>query len=99
MAAEQQGSPGEQSVTAKDVEVAERRANEARRGAAYAGLSAARSIEESARQHEHVAEMATESGTHPESARRHRQAASDDHAMAAQKRKESEADLRSGGAE
>jgi hypothetical protein len=45
-------SPGEGAITAEDVELAERRASEARERAAHAGLSAARSIAESARYHE-----------------------------------------------
>jgi len=49
-------SPSEEPVTAEHVELAERRAAEAREGAAHAGLSAARSFEESARLHEQVAQ-------------------------------------------
>ena len=48
-------SAGEEAVTAEDVELAERRVTAARERAAQAGLSAARSIEESARQHERIA--------------------------------------------
>jgi hypothetical protein len=91
----------ERSFTAEDVELAERRAAQARERAAHAGLSAARSVEESARHHERVAKVqdvtveqgASEVGVHQASARKHRQAAADDHKMAAQKRRESEADL------
>lgn len=91
----------EKAVTAADVELAERRVAEARERAAHAGLSAARSIEESARQHERVAVVedqtveqgASHTAVHAECASRHRQAAADDHKMAEAKRKESEADL------
>lgn len=92
----------EKAVTAEDVELAERRVADARERAAYAGLSAARSIEESARQHDRVASVqdqtvergASRIAVHEESASRHRQAAADDRKMAEQKRRESEADLR-----
>ncbi len=49
--------PGKEDVTAQDVERAERRVAEARERAALAGLSAARSFEESARQHERLASV------------------------------------------
>ena len=93
--------PLEQAVTAEDVDRAESRAAEARERAALAGLSAARSFEESALQHERVAKVqdvtvaqgASHSEVHRESASRHRQAAAEDRKLAQQKRKESEADL------
>jgi hypothetical protein len=93
--------PHEQSITAKDIDRAERRAAEARERAALAGLSAARSFEESARRHERFAKVqdvtVAQGASHPEvhrkSASRHRQAAADDRKLAHQKRKESEADL------
>jgi hypothetical protein len=96
--------PPEQTFTAADVAHAERRAAEARERAAHAGLSAAQSIEESARYHERVAKVqdvtveqgASEIGVHQASARKHRQAAVDDHKLAEEKRKESEADLNLG---
>ena len=94
-------SPGEESVTAEDVDLAEDRAKEAGERAAHAGLAAARSIEESARFHEQVAngqvrtieQGASDAGAHQKSVIRHRQAAADDRKAAEQKRKESEADL------
>lgn len=93
--------PLEQAITAADVDQAENRAAEARERAALAGLSAARSFEESARQHEQVAMVqdvtADQGSSHPEahrrSAFRHRQAAADDRNLAQRKRKECEADL------
>lgn len=93
--------PFQQAFTAEDVDLAERRAAEARERAAHAGLSAARSIEESARHHEHVAKVqdvsvaqgVSHTNVHRESAMRHRQAAVDDRKLAEQKRTESEADL------
>jgi hypothetical protein len=93
MAAENQSPRDDQPITAEDVESAERKVDDARRGAAYAGLSAANSIAESARKHEQIADLVAEAQTHPESARRHRKAARDDRNMAERKRKESEADL------
>jgi hypothetical protein len=94
-------SPGEGTVTAEDVVLAERRASEARQRAAYAGLSAARSMEESARYHEQFAKVQDQSvrqgvsdtAVHRRSATLHRQAAADDRDLAERKRKESEADL------
>jgi hypothetical protein len=93
--------PLEQSVTAEDVDRAERRVAAARERAALAGLSAARSFEESARRHERVAKVqdvtAAQGASHPEvhrkSAIRHRQAAADDRKLAQRLRKESELDL------
>jgi hypothetical protein len=93
--------PLEQAITAADVDRAENRAAEARERAALAGLSAARSFEESALQHEHVAMVqdvtAEQGASHPDvhrrSAFRHRQAAADDRKLARRKRKECEADL------
>ena len=93
--------PVEHSITGEDVDRAERRAAEARERAALAGLSAARSFEESARHHERVAKVqdvtVAQGASHPEvhrkSAIRHRQAAAEDRKLAQQKRKESEADL------
>ncbi len=101
MATGQDPLRGEQAITADDVELAERRAAEARERAAHAGLSAARSFEESAIQHERVAEVqdwTVEQGVphadvHRRSAMRHREAAADDRKLAELKRKESEADL------
>ncbi len=92
--------PPEQACTHEDVALAERRAAEARERAGHAGLSAARSIEESARHHEHlarvqdvaVAQGVSHSNVHRESAMRHRQAAAEDRRLAEEKRKESEAD-------
>ncbi|UXA05539.1 hypothetical protein KXD96_21830 [Mycobacterium sp. SMC-2] len=99
MAIENQ-SPGH-AFTTKDAELAERRAAEARERAAQAGLSAARSIERSALQHERVARVqdrtieqgASHEDLHREWAAKHRDAAVDDHKLAELKRKESEADL------
>lgn len=93
--------PSERAFTAEDVKVAERKAAEARERAAHAGLSAARSIEESARHHEHIAKVqdvsvaqgVSHTKVHRESAMRHRQAAAEDRKLAEEKRKESEADL------
>ncbi|WP_406814648.1 hypothetical protein [Mycobacterium sp. M23085] len=93
--------PSENAVTAQDVERAERRAAAARERAARAGLSAARSFEESALQHERVArtqDWTVEQGVshtdvHRRSAIKHRQAAEEDRKLAELKRKESEADL------
>lgn len=93
--------PSEEAVSAQDVEAAERRVAEARGRAAYAGLSAARSIEESARQHERLASVqdvsvdrgVSHTDVHRTSADRHREAAAEDRKMAEAKRKESEADL------
>jgi hypothetical protein len=90
-------------VTAEIVE-AERRASEARERAAHAGLSAARSFEESAIQHERVAEIqdrgveqgVSDVGVHQRSAAVHRQAAADDRYLARLKRTESEACLADG---
>jgi hypothetical protein len=84
------------------VELAERRAAQARERAAYAGLSAARSFEKSARRHEQLAQVqdgtveqgaASHTDQHRESARRLREAAAEEHKLAELKRKESEADL------
>lgn len=94
-------APGEQAFTAADVELTERRAAEARERAAHAGLSAARSFEESARRHEQLAQVQdrtvelglSHTDQHRESASRHRAAAAEDHKLAKLKRKESEADL------
>lgn len=94
-------TPGEGTVTAEDVGLAERRAREARERAAHAGLSAARSIEESARYHEEVAKVqdrtvaqgVSDTDLHRRSATLHRQAAADDRDLAKRKREESEADL------
>jgi hypothetical protein len=93
--------PPEKAFTADDVDLAERRAAAARERAAHAGLSAARSIEESARHHEHIAKVqdvtvaqgVSHPNVHRESALRHRQAAADDRKLAEEKRRESEADL------
>jgi hypothetical protein len=91
-------------VTAEDVDFAERRAAEAPERAARAGLSTARSIEESARQHERVAnvqDVTVEQGVSDvdvlrRSAIRHNQAAADDRRVAEQRRKEFEAELSPG---
>lgn len=91
----------DESVIADAVELAERRAGEARERAAHAGLSAARSLEESARAHERLARVqdgtvdqgAPHSDVHRESAIRHRAAAAEDRELSARKREESEADL------
>lgn len=104
MPAENEPPPrSEKAVTAEDVERAERRAAAARERAARAGLSAARSLEQSALRHERVAK--TQDGTveqgvlhtdaHRQSAVQHRQAAAEDRKLAELKRKESEADLAS----
>jgi hypothetical protein len=93
--------PREEAFTARDAEIAERRAAAARDRAAHAGLSAARSFEESAVKHEQVARVqdrtveqgASHGAVHRESAAKHRQAAVDDRKLAELKRKESEADL------
>jgi hypothetical protein len=100
-AAHQPPSPGEEPVTAEDVALAERRAAQAREGAAHAGLSAAHSLEESARLHEQVAQVeqrGVEQGVAGpdvprKSVTRHQQAADEDRALAEQKRRESEANL------
>jgi hypothetical protein len=97
-------SASDEVVTAEDVDFAERRAAEARERAAQAGLSAARSIEESARQHERVADVqdvavgqgVSDADVHKQSAARHRQAAADDRRVAGQRRKEFEAELSPG---
>ncbi|OBH26047.1 hypothetical protein A9X03_01455 [Mycobacterium sp. E1715] len=91
----------DETVTAKDVERAERRAAEARERAAHAGLSAARSLEESALQHERIARVQDRSveqrvsdvGAHQKSAIHHREFAAEDRKLAELKRSESEADL------
>lgn len=101
MATGHQPPSGEEAVTPEDVQLTERRAAQARDRAAHAGLSAARSFEESAIQHERVARLedqtvergVSETGVHREFAMRHRQAAADDRGLAERKRKESEADL------
>ncbi|SEH57955.1 hypothetical protein SAMN04489835_1659 [Mycolicibacterium rutilum] len=88
-------------VTEVAVVEAQRRAREAREQAAHAGLSAAKSIERSARRHEEVAELQEQTAAKgipaPEvnhaSAARHRNAAQDDYTLARKKRAESEADL------
>ena len=93
--------PVEQAVTAEDVDLAERRAGEARERSALAGLSAARSFEESARHHERFAavqDVSVEQGVshtevHRKSAIMHRQAAVDDRKHAERKRRESEGNL------
>lgn len=96
-----ENQPREEAVTAMDVERAERRAAAARERAAHAGLSAARSFEESALKHEEVARVqdwavergVSHVGVHRESAAKHRAAAAEDRKLADLKRKESEADL------
>jgi len=98
--------PGESAFTAEDVELAERRVAMARERAARAGLSAARSFEESAIQHERVAKSqdwvvrqgVPHRDVHRESALKHRQAAAEDRKLAELKRRESEADLAAGAA-
>ncbi|CAM3175675.1 hypothetical protein MYCO108962_04130 [Mycobacterium colombiense] len=93
----------ENAVTAADVERAEHAAAAARERAARAGLSAAHSFEESAVQHDRVAEIqdwSVEQGVshtdvHHRSALKHRQAAEEDRKLARLKREESEADLTS----
>ena len=89
------------TVITKEVELAENRASRARERAAQAGLSAARSIEESARRHERLADAQdravgagiSDPQDHRESAALHRKAAAEDRRLAELKRKESEADL------
>lgn len=102
MPAETEPPPeSELAVTAEDVERAERRAAAARERAARAGLSAARSFEQSALQHERVARTqdwtvaqgVPHTDVHRLSAIKHRQAAEDDRKLAELKRRESEADL------
>lgn len=96
--------PDEKTVTAEDVEFAERRAAAARERAARAGLSAANSFEKSALHHERVAKMqdwtvaqgVPHTDVHRKSAIKHREAAAEDRKLAELKRKESEADLASG---
>lgn len=104
MPAETEPPPrSERAVTAQDVERAERRAAAARERAARAGLSAARSFEQSALQHERVARTqdwtvaqgVPHTDVHRRSAIKHRQAAEEDRRLAELKRKESEADLAS----
>lgn len=93
--------PGEKAFSSKDVERAERRVTEARERAAHAGLSAARSFEESAAHHERVARVqdqtvaqgASHDDLHRKSAAKHREAAVEDRKLAQLKREESEADL------
>ena len=85
---------GEQAFTAEDAELAERRAAAARERAAHAGLSAARSFEESALKHEEVARVqdaAVQQGVSHVGV--HREFAAEDRKLAELKRKESEADL------
>ena len=97
-------SASEEVVTPEDVDFAERRAPEARERAARSGLSAARSIEESARQHERIADVqdvaveqsVSDVDVRKESAVRHRRAAADDRRVAEQMRKEFEAELSPG---
>ncbi|MEE6175625.1 hypothetical protein [Mycobacterium sp. 050134] len=92
---------GEEDFIADEIEVAEDRARRARERAAQAGFSAADSLEESARRHEHFAEVEDEgvrqgvphTDVHRESARLHRKAAAEDRHLAELKRRESEADL------
>ncbi|MEB4210605.1 hypothetical protein [Mycobacterium sp. 94-17] len=92
---------GEKAVTAEDIELAEQKVAVARERAARAGLSAARSFEESAARHERVArvqDQAVQQGVlhtevHRRSGIKHRQAAQEDRRLAERKRKESEADL------
>ncbi|OBI45146.1 hypothetical protein [Mycobacterium colombiense] len=94
---------GEKAFTAEDVELAEHNAAAARKRAARAGLSAADSFEESAMQHERVAEIqdqtvqqgVSDTEVHRRSALKHREAAEEDRKLAELKRKESEADLAS----
>lgn len=94
---------GEKAVSAEDVELAELRAAKARERAARAGLSAARSFEESAVQHERVAKTqdwtvqqgVPEVDMHRASAIKHRQAAAEDRKLAERKRRESATDLAS----
>lgn len=94
--------PAGESATAEDVEVAERRAEEARQGAAQAALSAARSFEETARLQEEVAQIEDQtiqqglgqSDRLQVSAQRHRHDADEDRALAQQKRREAEGGLR-----
>lgn len=104
MPAETEPPPrGEKGVTADDMERAEGRAAAARERAARAGLSAARSFEQSALQHERVArtqDWTVEQGVphtevHRQSAMKQRQAAEEDRSLAELKRRESEADLAS----
>jgi hypothetical protein len=87
-------------ITAEDVRRAARRAQDARERARRAHLAAADSLDQSARRHEEVARMhqlAVEAGrgdpaVHGAAARRHREAATEDRAMAEQKRREAEAE-------
>jgi hypothetical protein len=104
MPAETEPPPqSEKAFTAQDVERAERRAAAARERAARAGLSAARSFEQSALQHERVARTqdwtvaqgVPHTDVHRLSAIKHRQAAEEDRKLAELKRRESEADLAS----
>lgn len=96
----------ENTFTAEDVELAERRVAMARERAARAGLSAADSFEKSAIQHERVARTqdwtvaqgVPHTEVHRESALKHREAAAEDRKLAELKRRESEADLAAGAA-
>ncbi len=98
---QQRPSSGEEAVTQEDVDLAERRAAQARERAAHAGLSAAQSIAASAQSHQRLADVqdvtaaqgVLDADAHRESAIRHHQAAAEDRELAEQKRTESEADL------
>jgi hypothetical protein len=100
MATGQQPIPNEH-INTDDVEEAERRVAAARQRAAHSGLSAADSLERSARLQERVARVEQQTvaqnvshrDVHERSVRVHYEAAKADRTMAARKRKESQADL------
>lgn len=101
MATGEQPPRDEEAATAEVIGRSERRVAQARERAAHAGLSAARSFDESALRHESLARVqdstvqqgAPDPDVHRESAGRHRKAAADDRELAERKRRESEADL------
>ncbi len=88
-------------TAAEEVEIAERRADKARIRAAHAGLSAAQSLERTARSHDEVAAVQkttiqqgiSHTEVHEKSAAKHRKAADHDRLIAEAKRRESQADL------
>jgi hypothetical protein len=101
MAPTPQSPEPEKSLTAEDVEMAERRVAAARERAAHAGLSAAASFARSADMQDDVARIeevtvarTPHADAHRESIGIHRRAAEEDRVMAERKRRESEADLR-----
>ncbi|BBX62741.1 hypothetical protein MSAS_19150 [Mycobacterium saskatchewanense] len=101
MAIEQRQPPSSDKAFADEIERAERGSRHARERAAMAGISTARSFDESARRHEELARVQDETvrqgvshfEMHRESAVLHRKAAAEDRHLAELKRNESEPDL------